>query len=111
MAEDIFSILFNGVNAVFDWFDSVVNATGMMPYVIGIVVLFIFFRLIIAPLFGAHISGGVGSDPVSIATADIVENGKNAPVPQSSLSKYNGSSPVASSFRSSAYDGLDNGKS
>lgn len=65
MAEDIFTFLFTGVEAVFTWFDDVVNSTGMMPYVLGIIILFIFFRLIIAPLFGANLAGGMGSDSVS----------------------------------------------
>lgn len=64
MAVDIFNFLSNGVSVCFDYLDTILNETGMYPYVIGIIILSIFFRLIILPMFGGHIASAGTSDAV-----------------------------------------------
>lgn len=64
MAIDIFNFLFHGISACFDYLDTILNETGMYPFVIGIIILSIFFRLIILPMFGGHIASAGMSDSV-----------------------------------------------
>lgn len=63
MLESVMSILFDGINAVFSWFESILNATDTYSLVLGVIVLLIFWRLVIAPLFGGA-SFRLGSDRV-----------------------------------------------
>lgn len=73
MVDTVFSFLMDGVTAVFNWFDELLNVTEMYPIVIGIIVLCIFFRLIVTPLFAGHIAGAGQSDSVSVLSHDQAE--------------------------------------
>lgn len=73
MATQIFNILNAGVNQVAAWFQSILDSSGMFPYVIGMVVISIFWRLIISPLFGgSSIWLGMSSDSVKYKEKEVV---------------------------------------
>lgn len=62
----IFTSLNNAISACFQWFDAMLNATGLYTLVVGTVIMLIFWRMIIAPLFGGSFMGhGKGSDRAS----------------------------------------------
>lgn len=52
MLESVMSILFDAINAVFSWFEVILQETDTYYLVLGVIVLLIFWRLVIAPLFG-----------------------------------------------------------
>lgn len=60
MVAQVFGILGQGILAVDSFFNDIMESTGMLPVVIGMVILAIFFRMIISPLF----AGKLGSDSV-----------------------------------------------
>lgn len=65
-AGEIFSFLFTGINAVFDFFQRYILVGDWGYIIIGSVVFAMFVRLIIAPLFGVSgYYGGAASDTVS----------------------------------------------
>ena len=63
MLVDVMAILFDGIDAVFSWFEAILNATETYYLVLGVIVLLIFWLLVIAPLFGGA-SFRLGSDRV-----------------------------------------------
>lgn len=52
--DSIFTFLFDGVNSVFSWFESILQSTHMLEIVIGVIVLLIFWRMVISPMFTGH---------------------------------------------------------
>lgn len=64
--EAIFTSLNNAVSACFQWLETMLNSTGLFTIVVGTVIMLIFWRMIIAPLFGGSFMGhGRGSDRAS----------------------------------------------
>lgn len=61
-ASEIFSFLFQGVNAVIEWFQTYIVGDWSL-IVFGSIFFYIFARLIIAPLFGGRVRSG-SSDSV-----------------------------------------------
>lgn len=73
MAEQVFTFLNAGVNQTAAWFQTILDSSGMFPYVIGIVVISIFWRLIVSPLFGgSSIWLGMSSDSVKNKEKEVV---------------------------------------
>lgn len=64
MVETIFEMFTDGISIVEDIWNDIMNGTGMLPIVIGIICIAIFFRLVINPLFAGHLTH-LGSDSVS----------------------------------------------
>lgn len=72
MADQIFNILNSGVNQTAAWFQTILDSSGMFPYVIGMIVIAIFWRLIISPLFGgSSIWLGMSSDSVKSKEKEV----------------------------------------
>lgn len=63
--SDIFTILFTGINAVVEWFQTYILVGDWKYLIFGSIFFAIFARLILAPLFGASGFYGGSSDSVS----------------------------------------------
>lgn len=77
MVETIFEMFTDGISLIEDIWNDIMNSTGMLPIVIGIICMAIFFRLVINPLFAGHLAVG-GSDTV---TRRNYNNGSSVPAP------------------------------
>lgn len=62
MFDQIMSFLGTGVQACLDWFDAILNATGMYGFVLAFIFMFLAFRYLILPFVG---TGAGQSDKVS----------------------------------------------
>lgn len=67
---EVFSFLFSGINAVFEWFQTYILVGDWGLVIFGIIFFFVFARLILAPLFGVSISAGL-SDTVRRVSDEI----------------------------------------
>lgn len=63
-ASAIFSFLFQGVNAVIEWFQTYILVGDWSLIIFGSIFFYIFARLILAPLFGVSLHGSGLSDSV-----------------------------------------------
>lgn len=65
----IFDMLFDGINQAFAWFELILTSTHTYEIILGVIVLLIFWRMIITPLFGGGFiasSDGVSRDVQAI---------------------------------------------
>lgn len=67
---EVFSFLFTGINACFDWLQTYILVGDWGLIIFGIIFFCVFARLILAPLFGVSISAGL-SDTVKRVQNEI----------------------------------------
>lgn len=63
MLVDVMNIVNQGIDFCFSLLQDILDSTGLFPFVIGVLSLLIFWRLVISPLFGGR-SFYSGSDSV-----------------------------------------------
>ena len=62
MMSTIIGYMITCINAVFGWFDQLMDSLpGAFSFILAMIGAFTVFRLLIRPIMGAHI-GGAGSD-------------------------------------------------
>lgn len=88
MADQIFNLLNAAVNQTAAWFQTILDSSGMFPYVIGMVVIAIFWRLIISPLFGGSSIWSSGSDSVASVGEIVNPNATNSDSVKNSVDYY-----------------------